>query len=122
MLWGFTTAAFAMIPGVGAVLVWAPIAVYLGLTGHWGKTALLALWGGVIVSTIDNILYPMLVGSQLRAHTVTILISILGGVALFGITGVILGPVAFTAAAALLEFWHTRDPRPELPNQRSIPS
>jgi len=108
VLWAFTTALMAMIPGFGAVLVWAPIALYLGFSGHWGKAAILALWGGVIVSTIDNFLYPILIGTRLRAHTVTILISILGGVALFGITGIILGPVLFSTAATLLDIWRTR--------------
>jgi predicted PurR-regulated permease PerM len=108
ILWAFTTAAVAMIPAFGAFLVWAPIAIYLGLTGHWGKAALLAIWGGVIVSTIDNFLYPILVGTRIRSHTAIILISILGGVALFGVTGIILGPVTFTIAATLLDFWHAR--------------
>jgi predicted PurR-regulated permease PerM len=108
VLWAFMTALLALVPAFGAFLVWGPIAIYLGLTGHWGKAALLAIWGGLIVSTIDNFLYPILVGTRLRAHTVTILISILGGIALFGITGVILGPVIFTIAATLLEFWRTR--------------
>lgn len=108
ILWAFSTAVFAMIPAFGAFLVWGPIAIYLGFTGHWGKAALLAIWGGVIVSTIDNFLYPILVGSRLRSHTATILISILGGIALFGITGVILGPVVFTITATLLDFWRAR--------------
>lgn len=108
VLWAFTTMAFAMIPAFGSFLVWGPIAIYLGLSGHWGKALLLAIWGGVIVSTIDNFLYPILVGTRLRSHTVTILISILGGIALFGIIGVILGPVAFTIAGTLLDFWRAR--------------
>jgi predicted PurR-regulated permease PerM len=108
VLWAFTTVACAMIPAFGSFLVWGPIALYLGFSGHWGKAALLALWGGVIVGTIDNFLYPILVGSQLRAHTVTILISILGGIAFFGVTGIILGPVLFTVAATLLDFWRAR--------------
>ena len=108
ILWGFTTALLAMIPGFGAVLVWGPIAIFLGLSGHWGKAALLAIWGGLIVSTIDNFLYPILVGTRLRAHTVTILLSIFGGITLFGITGVILGPVIFSVATTLLDFWRTR--------------
>lgn len=107
-LWAFTTVAFAMIPAFGSFLVWAPIAIYLGLTGHWGKAALLVVWGGLVVSTIDNILYPILVGTRLRAHTANILLSILGGIALFGVAGVILGPVAFTIAATLLDFWRVR--------------
>jgi predicted PurR-regulated permease PerM len=108
VLWAFTTAVLAMIPAFGAFLVWGPIAIYLGLSGHWGKAALLAIWGGLIVSTIDNFLYPILVGTRLRSHTATILISILGGIALFGITGVILGPVVFSVTATLLDFWRDR--------------
>jgi predicted PurR-regulated permease PerM len=112
MLWAFTTCAFAMIPAVGAVFVWAPIAVFLGLSGHWGKAALLAIWGGGIVSLIDNILYPIFVGARLRAHTVTVLLSIIGGVSLFGVTGIILGPVSFTVAATLLDIWRARSSEP----------
>jgi predicted PurR-regulated permease PerM len=108
ILWAFTLTACAMIPAFGSFLVWGPVAIYLGLTGHWGKAALLAIWGGLIVSTIDNILYPILVGSHLRAHTATILLSILGGIALFGPIGIVLGPVLFTLATTLLDIWHTR--------------
>jgi predicted PurR-regulated permease PerM len=97
-----------MIPAFGSYLVWVPIAIYLGLSGHWGKAALLAVWGSVIVSTIDNFLYPILVGTRLRSHTAAILLSILGGIAAFGIPGIILGPVIFTIAATLLDFWHAR--------------
>lgn len=108
ILWAFTLAACAMIPAFGSYLVWGPVAIYLGLTGHWGKAALLAIWGGLIVSTIDNILYPILVGSHMRAHTATILLAILGGIALFGPLGIVLGPVLFTIATTLLDIWHSR--------------
>jgi predicted PurR-regulated permease PerM len=112
ILWAFTLTVCAMIPAFGSFLVWAPIAIYLGLTGHWGKAALLILWGGFIVSTIDNILYPILVGSHMRAHTVTILLSVLGGIALFGPTGIVLGPVLFTIATDLLDIWRRRTAHP----------
>ena len=108
ILWAFTLAVCAMIPAFGSFLVWGPVAIYLGLTGHWGKAALLAIWGGLIVSTIDNILYPILVGSHMRAHIATILLAILGGIALFGPLGIVLGPVLFTIATTLLDIWHTR--------------
>jgi predicted PurR-regulated permease PerM len=108
LLWAVLTLVMAMIPAFGAVIIWAPIAVYLGLTGHWGKAALLAAWGGGVVSLIDNILYPVVVGTHLRQHTAAILLSILGGVALFGLTGIILGPLSFTIAGALLQFWQQR--------------
>jgi predicted PurR-regulated permease PerM len=108
LLWATTLTAFAMIPAFGAFLVWGPIATYLGLNGHWGKAALLVIWGGLIVSTIDNILYPILIGGHLRAHTAIILITILGGIAVFGPLGIILGPVIFSIAASLLDIWHAR--------------
>ena len=108
LLWAFTLTVCAMIPAFGSFLVWGPVAIYLGLSGHWGKAALLGIWGAFIVSTIDNILYPILVGSHLRAHTATILLAILGGIAAFGPIGIVLGPVLFTLASTLLDIWHAR--------------
>lgn len=114
ILWSFTLMAFAMIPGFGAFLVWGPVAIYLGLSGHWGKAAILAIWGGAIVSTIDNILYPILVGTRLRSHTAIILLSILGGIAIFGPPGIIVGPVTFAVVSTLLDFWRIRTRPPSL--------
>jgi predicted PurR-regulated permease PerM len=111
VLWGLMTAVASLIPGFGSFLVWTPVAIFLGLTGHWGKAALLGVWGGGVVSTIDNFLYPILIGAQVRQHTVSILLSILGGIALFGPAGLILGPVTFSVAATLLDFWHERNRR-----------
>ncbi|HEY8998233.1 MAG TPA: AI-2E family transporter, partial [Edaphobacter sp.] len=97
-------------PAFGAFLVWVPIALYLGFTGHWGKAAMLAIWGGGVVSLIDNFMYPVLIGPRLQQHTVSVLLSILGGIALFGITGIVLGPVAFTVGVTLLDIWRRRTP------------
>lgn len=109
LLWAILTGVMAMIPAFGAVLVWAPIALYLGLSGHWIQALLLGIWGGGIVSLIDNFLYPTLVGPQLRQHSVAVLLSILGGITLFGITGIVLGPLTITAASTLLEIWRARE-------------
>jgi predicted PurR-regulated permease PerM len=107
-MWGLLTFAAALVPAVGAFLVWAPIALYLGLSGHWQKALILALWGGLVVSTIDNFLYPALVGPRISQHTVLVLISVLGGVALFGVSGLVLGPVLLTLGKGLLEIWKDR--------------
>ncbi|MBS1799581.1 MAG: AI-2E family transporter [Acidobacteria bacterium] len=109
LFWAILTGVMAMVPAFGAFLVWVPIALYLGFNGHWGKAALLAAWGGGVVSLIDNFLYPILIGPRLQQHTVAVLISILGGIAVFGVTGIVLGPVAFTLASTLLEIWKTRN-------------
>jgi predicted PurR-regulated permease PerM len=58
-----------------------------------------------VVSSVDNFLYPVLVGSRLQLHTVAVLLSVLGGIAFFGISGIILGPVLLTLARTLLEIW-----------------
>ena len=114
MLWTVVTGIVAVLPAVGTSLVWIPIALYLGFTGNWGKAALLTVWGTFVVSSIDNFLYPVLVGSKLRQHTVAILLAILGGVVIFGLPGVILGPLAFTIATTLLDFWRRRNNEPHL--------
>jgi predicted PurR-regulated permease PerM len=108
MLWTLATVIVGILPAVGASVVWIPIALYLGFTGHWGKAALLAAWGTFILSTIDNFLYPVFVGSRLSQHTISIVLSMLGGVAFFGLSGLILGPIAFTIATTLLDFWRRR--------------
>lgn len=108
LLWTLVTFIVAILPAVGVGIVWIPVALYLGFTGHWGKAALLAVWGTFVLSTIDNFLYPMFVGSKISQHTVTITLAMLGGVVVFGVSGLVLGPIVFTIATSLLEFWRRR--------------
>lgn len=78
------------------------------LDGQWGPALILALWGGIVVGGIDNLLYPMLVGSRLKLHTVPAFISIVGGLAVFGMAGLIIGPLVLTTTVLLLEIWQVR--------------
>jgi predicted PurR-regulated permease PerM len=96
-----------MIP-TGTFTVWGPAAVYLFLEGHWIKSLILLGWGAVAVGTIDNLLYPVLVGHRLRLHTVVMFIAIVGGLTIFGMTGIVLGPVIITVAFFLLDIWRRR--------------
>lgn len=105
---GVITAIVAIVPSFGAYVVWVPVAVYFAMTGHWIRMAILIAVGSLVISTLDNFLYPMLVGAQLRQHTVSIFLSLLGGIWLFGISGLILGPVIFSAAQSLLAIWKER--------------
>ena len=98
----------AIVPYFGAYVVWLPVAAYLGLTGHWVKMTILLAVGTLLISTLDNILYPIFVGNKLRQHPVSILLSLLGGVWLFGVTGLILGPVIFSIAETLVSIWQSR--------------
>lgn len=108
VLWGLVTALVAIVPAVGASLVWFPIAIYLAMAGHWVKAGCLIAWGSLVVSTVDNFLYPTLVGSRLQQHTVMVFISVVGGIAIFGIAGLILGPLVLTLAKTFLEIWTNR--------------
>lgn len=108
VLWASVTFLMALVPVLGTFLVWAPIATYLALTGSVGKALFLVVWGGLVVSSVDNILYPYLVGDKLRLHTVPTFFSVLGGIALFGPAGLILGPMSLAIAIALMDVWWHR--------------
>ncbi len=106
---GVLTALAALVPYFGAYVVWLPVAFYLGLNGHWIKAIIKVAAGTLVISTLDNLLYPMLVGAQLRQHTAMIFLSLLGGIWLFGISGIVLGPVLFSMAESLLGIWRERN-------------
>jgi predicted PurR-regulated permease PerM len=108
LLWGLMMGLLAIVPMLGAFVVWAPAALFLGLQGSWGSALILALWGMLVVGTVDNLLRPILVGNRLKLHTVLVFISVVGGLLLFGPAGVILGPVVLTITIALLEIWFNR--------------
>ena len=107
-LWGMVMGVLAVVPVLGAFIVWVPAAIFLALAGDWGRALILTVWGGVVVSTIDNVLYPILVGNRLKLHTVPAFMAIVGGVMMFGSSGLILGPVILTVTLLLLEFWRSR--------------
>ena len=103
LLWGVVMAVLAVVPVLGAFIIWIPAAIFLVLQGSEGKALILTIWGAIVVGGIDNLLYPMLVGSRLKIHTVLAFISIVGGLIVFGSSGLILGPVIFTVTRLLLE-------------------
>ena len=108
ILWAVLTAFVCMIPIAGSFLVWLPLAIYLMINGHWTRAILLIVWGAVVISTIDNFLRPKLVGSQTRLHELLIFFSVLGGISVFGLLGIVLGPVVLAITLGLL---HTFQPR-----------
>ena len=102
---GIMTALCSVVPSFGAFVVWLPVAIYLGITHHWLRAVILVAIGSLIISTMDNFLYPVLVGTRLRLHTVPIFLSLLGGIVLFGISGLVLGPIVFSVTESLLLIW-----------------
>lgn len=116
LLWGLVMGLLAVMPVLGAFVVWIPAAIFLALDGNWGKAALLAA-AGAGVSTVDNLLYPMLVGNRLKLHTVLAFISVVGGLMLFGPAGFILGPLAVVITLLILEILRARlQPSEAAPN------
>ena len=107
LIWGVAMTFLSMVPMLGAFLVWVPAAIYLAVTGHWVKALMLAVWGTFVIGMIDNFLRPKLVGSRTRLHELLIFFSVLGGLSVFGVLGVVLGPVVLAITLALVEVYRT---------------
>jgi predicted PurR-regulated permease PerM len=101
-LLGLVTMLFALIPAVGAFVIWLPIAIYLAVVHQWIQAIIVLVVGALIISTLDNFLYPILVGPKMQMHTVVIFLSMLGGVLLFGVIGLILGPITLAVTESLI--------------------
>ena len=107
-LWGVVMALLSLIPSAGAFFIWIPAAIVLAMQGDWWKAVVLAGWGTLVVGTIDNVLYPWLVGHETRLHTLVVFIAVVGGLLVFGAAGIVLGPVAAAATIALLDILKSR--------------
>jgi predicted PurR-regulated permease PerM len=103
ILWGTVLAFVCMIPIAGSFFVWLPASVYLILTGHWTKGILLIVWGALVISTIDNFLRPKLIRNQTKLHELFVFFSVLGGMSVFGLLGIVLGPVVLAITLGLLD-------------------
>lgn len=104
LVWTVIMAILAMIPMVGTAFIWIPTAIWLFLTGSIAKAIILVLWGTFVVSTIDNVLRPMLVGRQTNLPTIVTFYSVLGGIRIFGPLGLVLGPLIVASFVTLLNF------------------
>lgn len=100
--WSTVMAVLSVIPVLGSGIVWAPASVILISSGRVGAGLGLALWGLVVVSTIDNFLRPRLIGRDTKMHDLLVLLSTFGGLAMFGLVGFIVGPIV---AALFLTVW-----------------
>jgi predicted PurR-regulated permease PerM len=108
LMWGVVMGMLSIVPVLGAFIIWVPAAIYLAMEGNWQYAAILAVWGAVVVSNVDNVLYPLLVGQRLQLHNVVAFIAVVGGIVAFGLSGIILGPLAVTLTLFLLEIWRAR--------------
>jgi predicted PurR-regulated permease PerM len=95
----------SIIPVVGSALVWVPAALYLGFNGHWGKALMVLAISGGIAGIADNLLRPLLLRNRTKLNDLLIFISILGGLDVFGLLGLILGPTIVAAALGVLRVY-----------------
>ncbi len=105
VLWGSIMAVLAFLPifGIGAVLV--PTSAFLFINGHTGQAVITLIFYGVLSFTVEYLLKPKFVGSQVKMHTLLVLLAILGGMSLFGILGIIYGPLIVTAFLTLSDIY-----------------
>jgi predicted PurR-regulated permease PerM len=109
IVWAVIMTFLSMIPMAGAFIVWVPAAIYLAVTGHWVKALILVAWGLFVIGTIDNFLRPKLVGERTKLHELFIFFSVLGGLEVFGVLGIVLGPVVVAITLALLDVFRKAD-------------
>ena len=102
IIWGLLMVLLASVPGIGPYFVWLPAAIVMIILGHTWTGIGMILFGALVIGTIDNILRPMLVGKDSQMHPLLVLLSTLGGIAVFGISGFIIGPII---ASLMLAFW-----------------
>jgi predicted PurR-regulated permease PerM len=93
LFWGTIMAMLSVIPSVGSAIVWLPAAIILIFTGHIVKAVILILFCGLVVGSLDNLLRPKLVGKDTQLHELMILFGTLGGIIMFGMVGIIVGPI-----------------------------
>ncbi len=117
LVWGVVMLFLSMIPVAGAFIVWVPAAIYLVASGAWVKAIILAAWGTLVIGTVDNFLRPKLVGEKTKLHELLIFFSVLGGLQVFGILGLVLGPVVVAITLALLDVFRQAERHPAVTTQ-----
>lgn len=124
LFWFFVMAVLSILPGIGAFLVWGPAAGWLLMQGQTGAAIGLTLWCAAVVGAVDNVLRPILVGSQAKLSDLMVLLATLGGLAFFGAAGFIVGPLLAGVFLTVWEFYREtfRDQLAALPEAPARPS
>lgn len=110
LLWGAVAAVLSLLPMVGAAVVWVPATIYLAVVaslGHrgYGWAIFLALWGLLVVSTIDNVVRPWAMKGRAQLPAIPLLFAVLGGLQAFGFVGLVIGPLVFSLLKSILDIY-----------------
>ena len=114
LFWGVVTAAFAILPVVGSGLIWGPAAIVLYMQGRPIAAILLALWGAIIVGSVDNFIRPLIYRRFSAIHPLITLIGAIGGVSYFGLLGLLIGPLALSYFFELIRMYREEYLEPEV--------
>jgi predicted PurR-regulated permease PerM len=101
---GCASAFFSLLP-MGAPVVWGLVAIYLGVTGSLGRAVLLAIWGTLVVGTVDNVIRPLMIGGRTEIPTILLFFGILGGLQAYGFLGVFLAPAVIAILVAFVRIY-----------------
>ena len=102
VLWAVVMAFLSLLPAIGSALIWLPVAIYFLVTGATWQGLVLIAYGVLVIGLVDNLLRPFLVGKDTKMPDYIVLISTLGGMAIFGLNGFVIGPVI---AAMFMAVW-----------------
>jgi len=105
VLGGVLTFVFALIPIAGAVIVWLPVGLYLLFTGSIYAGIAVLVFGGLVVSSVDNFLKPIIIGGKVKLSTLFLVLTIFGSLSVFGITGIILGPILLAIFMSFIDIY-----------------
>jgi predicted PurR-regulated permease PerM len=110
IFWGVGMAFCSLLPVIGSAVIWGPAAIWLFSTGNWGHAlVLLAICAG-LTSAVDSVMRPMLLSGRSRLNGLVVFISVVGGVAVFGVIGLVLGPIVVATALGLMDAYKHPDP------------
>jgi predicted PurR-regulated permease PerM len=102
VLWAVVMTFLSLLPAIGTALVWLPVAIYFLVTGAIWQGIVLIAYGVLVIGLVDNFLRPILVGKDTKIPDYVVLIATLGGIAIFGFNGFVIGPVI---AAMFMAVW-----------------
>lgn len=105
LLWGSLMALFSLVPLVGTAIVWVPWVIFLLASGSYTKAIILTIAAVFFVGMIDNVVRPLVIEGKVKMHTLLVFLSIMGGIAYFGMVGMIFGPILVALGLTFLELY-----------------
>jgi predicted PurR-regulated permease PerM len=110
VFWGLLSAVVAPIPLGGTGLVWVPAAIYLMMAQSWVRGLMMLIWGIAVISMVDNVVKPWLIGGRAKLPTLFLFFAILGGVSVYGVLGVFLGPLLLALVITSITLYREKPP------------